>query len=73
MAKLIQVRSSSGDIIEERTIRELIESNSDYSLLPSPPIFPPIYMLKGPEELATKLREKLGNGASVEVLQDIEE
>ncbi|KAL6362580.1 hypothetical protein LRP88_03871 [Fusarium phalaenopsidis] len=73
MAKLIQVRSRDGDIIDESIIREIIEGNSDYSFLPSPLIFPPIYMLKGPEELATKLREKLGHGASVEVLQDIDE
>ncbi|KAJ4326713.1 hypothetical protein N0V84_002828 [Fusarium piperis] len=71
--KLIQVRTSDGNPMNDRTIRELVEGNSDYAFLPSPLIFPPMYMLKGSEELATKLREKLGGSATVEVLQDIDE
>ncbi|RSL58835.1 hypothetical protein CEP54_007555 [Fusarium duplospermum] len=71
MAKLIQVRTKSGN--PDRTIRDLVEGNSAYAFLPSPLIFPPMYMLRGTEELADKLREKLGDSASVEVLQDIDE
>ncbi|RMJ13059.1 hypothetical protein BHE90_001585 [Fusarium euwallaceae] len=73
MAKLIQVRTKTGNPIDDRTIRDLVEGNSDYAFLPSPLIFPPMYMLRGTEELADKLREKLGDSANVEVLQDIDE
>ncbi|RSM03399.1 hypothetical protein CDV31_010533 [Fusarium ambrosium] len=73
MAKLIQVRTKTGNPIDDQIIRDLVEGNSDYAFLPSPLIFPPMYMLRGTEELADKLREKLGDSANVEVLQDIDE
>ncbi|RSL69568.1 hypothetical protein CEP53_002203 [Fusarium sp. AF-6] len=73
MAKLIQVRTKTGNPIDDQTIQDLVEGNSDYAFLPSPLIFPPMYMLRGTEELADKLREKLGDSANVEVLQDIDE
>ncbi|KAK7422662.1 hypothetical protein QQX98_001450 [Neonectria punicea] len=70
-SKLIQIRSQ-GIPIEDREVRMLVEQKGG-ELLPAPLIFPPMYMIKGTEELASELRVKFSErGAIVNVLQDIE-
>ncbi|KAM5349520.1 hypothetical protein ACJ41O_006025 [Fusarium nematophilum] len=73
MPKLIQVRTKTGEVLDNNVITSIVEGTDGAEFLPSPLIFPPMYMIKGPEELAKTLREKLGDNATVEVLQDMED
>ncbi|KAM0421359.1 hypothetical protein ACHAPT_010894 [Fusarium lateritium] len=71
--KLIQIRTFNGNSDNDRAVRDIVDGSNEASFLPAPLIFPPMYMIKGTEDIATKLREKLGDDANVEVLQDMED
>ncbi|KAK7393999.1 hypothetical protein QQX98_013218 [Neonectria punicea] len=70
---VIQVRTRTGQGLDEEAIRQLVETSDGAGFLPSPLIYPPMYIIKGTEELAEQLQQKLGEVARIDVLQEFQE